>query len=444
MIPDALMSSLNDFVCSKMGLCFTEDKKKDLERAILEVYAELGFNDAQSCIKWLISCEPTKRQIEIIASHITIGETYFYRDKEFFNALEQHVLPELIFSRKKSKYLRFWSAGCSSGEEAYSLAILLSRMIPDISKWNITILATDINYLFLEKGRKGVYTKWSFRSTPDSIYMYFDQTREGFQINENIMKMVTFNYLNLAQDIYPSVFNNTNAMDVIFCNNVLMYFKPDAAKKALERLYLCLVDGGVLAITPAEASHLITSIFEKINLNGTILYKKDKKMAIKHVPVEMKITELHVDLPHFIPSVTPSIMPVKEKKSGAFDEALFLANLGKLDEAKAICKKAIDCDRLNPISHYLNAVISQELGDITTAIASLRHAIYLDKDFILAYFSLGNLLNREGKTQEARKCFDNTLSLLSKLSPNEALPASEGITAGRLSQIVISITGEKT
>ena len=439
MISDALMSSLNDFVSSKMGLCFPEDKRKDLESAILEAYGELGFKDAESCIKRLISCEPTRKQIEILANHLTIGETYFFRDKEVFCTLEQHVLPDLIFSRKKSRYLRIWSAGCSSGEEAYSVAMLLSRMLPDISDWNITILATDINYILLEKGRKGVYTNWSFRSTPESIYMYFKQTREGFEIKEYLKKMITFNYLNLAEDIYPSVLNNTNAMDIILCRNVLMYFKPDAAKKVLERLYLCLVDGGLLAITPAEASHFITPKFTKINLYETILYKKEKEMAVRPVSAHIKITAPPVDAPLFVPSVTPSVLAVKEKKSGAFDEALILANQGKLDEARAICKKAIDCDKLNPLSHYLNAIISQELGDKRTAIASFRRAIYLDKDFILAYFSLGNLLDREGKTLEAKKCFDNTLLLLSKLTPNEALPASEGITAGRLSQIVNSL-----
>lgn len=485
MISDDLMSSLNDFVSKKMGLCFPADKKKDLERAILEAYGELGFKDVESCINWLITSKVSRKHIETLASHLTIGETYFFRNPEVFDALKQHVFPELIISREKSKYLRFWSAGCSSGEEAYSIAMLLSKMIPDISDWNITILATDINNQSLEKGRRGVYSRWSFRSTPESIYRNFEKTKDGFRINEDLKKMVTFDYLNLVEDVYPSVINNTNAMDIIFCRNVLMYFMPGAAKKVIEKLYLCLNDGGFLAITPAEAPRLKMSEFEITNFKDTVLYKKNMNREGLSYPVDIKITVPHA-APFMAPSVTHSVAhfaappsaavpAVKEKKPTSYEEALLLyekgyytqaaqmlkdalpnnplaqalfarilANQGKLDDAKEMCEKAIACDKLNPLSYYLHAVISQELGDVKTAIASLRRAIYLDQDFVLAYYSLGNLLKRERKNTEARKCFDNTLMLLGKLDPKQALLASEGITAGRLSEIVTTLRGGNT
>ena len=167
-----------------------------------------------------------------MASYLTIGETYFFRVEPDFNALENHILPELIHLRKDTgKYLRIWSAASSTGEEPYSLAILVRKLIPDIKDWNITILATDINTRSLAKAEKGIYGNWSFRNNPEWLKkIYFTPLLdERYQINRNIKDMVSFFYLNLARDTYPSLLNNTNGMDIIFCRNVLMYFTPELA-----------------------------------------------------------------------------------------------------------------------------------------------------------------------------------------------------------------------
>ena len=217
---------ISEFISANMGLDFPKDRWPDLERGIKSVSRDFNYKNPESCIQWILSSPLTKSLIEIIASHLTIGETYFFRNQNIFNALEKQILPELIHSRRKTgRHLRFWSAACASGEEPYSLAILLSKMIPDLKDWNITILATDINPLFLKKASKGVYTKWSFRSTPAwAMCGYFKKIQEGhYQINPRLKKMVRFSYLNLMDDCYPSMTNNTNAMDVIFCRNVLMY-----------------------------------------------------------------------------------------------------------------------------------------------------------------------------------------------------------------------------
>ena len=117
---------------------------------------------------------PTEPQIEVLARHLTVGETYFFRDKTSFDFLEKRVLPELLaFRRNAGRYLRIWSAGCCSGEEPYSIAILLTRMIADPKDWNVSILGTDINRLFLEKGVCRCLRDWSFRDTPNWV-------REGF------------------------------------------------------------------------------------------------------------------------------------------------------------------------------------------------------------------------------------------------------------------------
>lgn len=275
-----------------MGLRFPKERWRDLERGIRSAAPEFGFKDTPSCIHWLLSAPLTKSQIEILASHLTIGETYFFRDKKVFEILEQHILPEFLRLRQASeKRLRIWSAGCCTGEEPYSIAILLSQIIPEWKDWNITILATDINPCFFQKASGGVYNEWSFRETPLWIKeRYFERREDGcFEILPFIRKMVTFSYLNLAEDTYPSPFNNTNAMDLIFCRNVLMYFDTEHEKNVIQNLYRSLVEGGWLIVSPSETSHLLFSQFVTVNFPEVVIYKKDD-----HRPQTVEVPSGHL------------------------------------------------------------------------------------------------------------------------------------------------------
>ena len=280
-ISENLLFHLSEFVAAQIVLHFPRERWHDLERGIRSAAPELGFKDVESCIRWLISSPLTRNQIEILASHLTVGETYFFRDKRSFEILEEHILPELIRSRRGTEQrLRIWSAGSATGEEPYSIAILLNKIIPDLKDWNVTILATDINPHFLQRASEGTYSEWSFRDTPRWLKeRYFKKTEASrFEIRTPVKQMVTFSYLNLAEDTYPSFLNNTNAMDIIFCRNVLMYLAPERARRVIRNLYRSLVDGGWLIVSPSETSHVLFSQFVTVNFPSVILYKKDGKL----------------------------------------------------------------------------------------------------------------------------------------------------------------------
>jgi len=248
-LPDPLLSRLSDFLEAQMGLHFPKERWRDLDRGIAAASREAGYAEAEAYIRWLLTAPLTRTQIEGLASHLTVGETYFFREKRSLEILEQQILPELLRTRAQTeKHLRIWSAGCCTGEEPYSIAMLLDQLIPDLEKWNVTILATDINPQFLRKAAKGIYGAWSFRDTPGWIReRYFTKRQDGrFEIQPRIRRRVTFSYLNLAEDAYPSLVNSTNAMDVILCRNVLMYFAQERARKVVDNLHRSLVDGGWL------------------------------------------------------------------------------------------------------------------------------------------------------------------------------------------------------
>jgi len=264
-ISDDLWQRVSELVARTTGLHFPAERQADLQRGLTAAAAEFGFADSASCVDWLLSASLTRPQLNILASHLTIGETYFFRERKAFDALAEHVLPELIRRRRgRGQQLRLWSAACSTGEEPYSLAILVQQLLHDWRDWRVTILATDINENSLRKAAAGVYGEWSFRESPPGFKeRYFERTPDGrFAVLPEIRNRVSFAHMNLAQDCFASLATDTNAMDVIFCRNVLIYFTPSHARKLVENLHHALLDGAWLVVSPSECSQTLSDMSE--------------------------------------------------------------------------------------------------------------------------------------------------------------------------------------
>jgi len=491
LISDPKLSRLSNYVTDWLGLHFPKKRWHDLERNICRAASELGFEDTCVCIERLVSGQLDKEQLETLAGHLTIGETYFFREQSSFDILENSILPDLIASRRgRGQRLRIWSAGCSTGEEAYSLAILLSRLIPDQREWQITILATDINSSALGKAVQGVYSDWSFRGVPQWIRQrYFKKTHDGrYELSHAIRRMVTFAVLNLAEDTYPSLSTNTNAMDIIFCRNVLMYFESKQQKQVVRSFQRSLLEGGWLVVSPCETSTAFSDCFETVMFPGAVFYKKNEQALKPHVaasPVSAIVAEAR-----FEPSVAavPAPKParpapdtmksaVQRAQPSIYEKALALYRQGNYEQAadmlsgllarnkavignsaefgKAVAlmaqaqanrgeialalewaDQAIGIDKLNVELYYLRATILQEQGEIPKAMASLKQAIYLEQDFVMAHYALGTLALRNGQPAEADKHFENSLALLATRPDNDPVPAAEGMTAARLKEII--------
>jgi chemotaxis protein methyltransferase CheR len=491
------LARLSEFIADRMGFHFPRERWLDLERGMRSASRAFGFEDVESCVQGLVSSPVTRRQIEILASHLSVGETYFFRERQTFAVLEARVLAELINRRRDTgRRLRIWSAGCCTGEEPYSIAILLKRMLPDLEDWHITVLATDINPQFLQKAADGIYGEWSFRGVPAELKeRYFAKRHNGrFEILPEIKGIVTFSYLNLMEDTYPSLLNNTNAMDIIFCRNVLMYFGSEQAKNVVHKLHLSLLDGGWLIVSPCETSHVLFEQFAAVSFPATILYRKDNHIperlpsglaARTYLPLESMPSLSFSATPE--PEIPTAELPdepvgldVTEPKGTKPEEALYgkslllyeqgfyeeaaqilvtlvaqdpndakaaallarvYANQGKLAEASRCSEQAVAADRLNPSCHILQATILQEQGAIPEAIRALQRALYLEPNLILAHFALGNMARRQEKIREAARHFDNARTLLGACAPEQVLPEFDGITAGRLMEIIRSTHG---
>lgn len=453
-----LLSRLSEFVATQTGLHFPPQRWADLGRGIAAAAPDFNFSDGESCARWLLSTPMTRHMNEVLASHLSVGETYFFRGKQSLEILRQQLLPQLLQSRSQERRLRIWSAGCSSGEEAYTIAILLDGLIPDLNTWNITILATDFNPKFLRKAAQGVYGEWSFRDAPSWLReRYFTKRDDGrFEILPRIRKMVTFSYLNFADDVYPSLSNNTSAMDIIFCCNVLMYFTAQRVKQVADSFHRALVDGGWLIVSPVEASNALFSPFTPVEFPGAVLYRKTADAGSQpsvggHPALPLFEETEAVPSMLLVAPVEPAAVNLSMAQAGQAlthqaDEreaisslARSCANQGRLSEALELCEKAIAVDKLNPALQYLLATILQEQGRHDIAMQSLMHALYLDPDFVLAHFSLGNLHQSQGHYQQAQRYFGNVLVLLRKHLPDETLPEADGLTTGRLAEIVTAL-----
>jgi len=456
------LGEVSGFIAERMGLHFPEERWPDLARRLKAAGKELGFENPDACERWLTIGELTTRQIETLASHLTVGETCFFRDPASYEALEREILPPLIARRAAAgRTLRLWAAGCCTGEEAYSLAITCVRALPDLRTWNVSILATDINPKFLAKAEEGVYSEWSFRGAPSWVRDRFFSPApdKKFSIDPAIKRMVHFEYLNLAEDAYPSFANHTNAMDVIFCRNVLMYFTPDHQRRVVEALHRCLVDDGCLLVNPAELSTALFPMFAVEHVGGVILYRKTSQQTRAGSWPRLVWRDLDdaVPEPEFIvdpapavqvtPSVpiapAPAITPISEPHVEApLVRARICANEGRLEEALALCNDAITAERTNAAAHFLYAMICDELGRLEDAVMALGKVLYLDQDFILAHHALGGLHQRLGKPKESRRQFAIALKLLSARSRDEIVPESDGMTCGRLVESVRAMTGD--
>lgn len=480
------LSDLNGFISALMGLYFTPTRLGDLERGIQNAARDFGFDDPAAFVDWLKSRRLSKEHVERLAYHLTVGETYFFRDSGTFSVLENRIFPELISARRDSKRIRVWSAGCSTGEEAYSVAILLKRLIPDIRDWNVGILATDINPRSLKKAAEGAYTEWSFRETPGWLKdLYFRRGSDGtWRISAEIRNMVSFAYLNLAEDIYPSLLNGTNGVDIIFCRNVIMYFSDLVARSVVKGMSNSLVEDGWLLVSPAEAVRSISGLFAPVNIDGAILYRKTGKAEEASRLVSEGKTAVPAAAPALMkadpppaPKARQRVVPapaakaeqdfdIKEKAAALYGQGLYqeaagvleslkaeerkvpemlllaraYANMGRLEEASMWCESIKSTDTLNKAAYTLLATIRQEEARVEEAITNLKKAVYLDQDFIVAHFMLGKLLMaRPGSEGQARRHFRTARALLDDRQDDELLPESDGLMAGRLREILDSM-----
>lgn len=460
--PDYALSRANldrfrRLVRETCGLVIPDVRRRDLERVIATTLVETGLGSIEELFERLHE-QAGRRTLETFLGALTVGETHFFRNRPQFEALEYHLLPELIEASRKTRRMRIWSAGCSSGEEPYSTAMLLRTMLPDIAEWHITILATDINPGALDRAERAVYGGWSFREVPPSMKARYFKPRGGeFEVVDEIRAMVTFRYLNLVSDSYPSLPTNTMGMDLILCRNVLIYFDEATVKDVIGRLHAALKEDGKLLVAPAEFSQEAFRAFQTLNFPGTVVYKKPRP-ALEETPSEI-VSVIPYIVPHKPPAtviehaaadVPPPPKPTQDVldpildadcaeddgAQAAYVAAKELAGRLELERAVEYVSLAIEREPLFARAHHLKGLVLIELNELDDALTALRACVFADASFALGHYSLAGVLTQMKQEARARRCLDNSAALLRELAPEDELEDGDGLTAGRLLEMI--------
>ncbi len=283
-MPDIETSSINmqdedfrlirELVYGYSGLFFDDSTKYLLEKRLYQRLIDNQLRSFREYYQFLKLNRKRDQELELIMDLLTTNETYFFRESYQLEAFSKEIIPDLCSQGPLSNFnrrLRIWSAGCSTGEEPYTIAMLLLEQ-PALEGWQIEIIGTDISQRVLQQARKGVYRQTSFRMT-DEYYVqkYFTQQDGGHRISDQVRKLVTISHLNLLDQ---SKISMLGTFDIIFCRNVIIYFDLTAKKKVVESFYSSLRDGGYLLLGHSESLMSITNLFVLRHFKNDMVYQK--------------------------------------------------------------------------------------------------------------------------------------------------------------------------
>ena len=447
-----LLDELEQLAARRIGLRIPDDAHDRFAGMLRERAAHLGYASLGDYRTFLAGRQATG-EWEEFARAFTTGETFFFRDHGQFDLLRLRLLPELIARHRQDKTLRLWSAGCASGEEAYSLAMLVDMLLPGGCGWNILILGTDIDSVAIAKARRARYGKWSFRMIPPALQQrYFHLEGGEYVLDERIRRMVTFRVSNLAGEPFPDPDpeldsgSELHGMDLILCRNVFIYFTSAAVFAVAAKLAAALREGGYLLTAHTELiGHPVQELESRLFAEGVVYQRRVKESApapaIRRVqvrePVPSPTSPLAWESRHAPAPATPPAPPVPAPTASAGEallkEAKAHADRGEFDVAEQACRKALAVNPLAATPYFLLAQLAQIKGDSTQAKDCLNKAIYLDYRFVAAYLELATLCERAGDILRARTLRRAALGIV-RTMPDDAVIEQYETTAGDMKQ----------
>ena len=262
---------IRDLIYNHCGLFFDSDNKYLLDRRLsprLALHSLPGFRDYYQFLKYDRSKD---EEISDILDILTTNETYFFRESFQLDAFTDEILPELKLLKEKDRTLRIWSAGCSTGEEPYTIAMLMLEL-DCFRGWRIEIVGSDISQRVVQVARKGIYGKSSFRSTDERyLHRFFTETQGGYRICDEVRELVTISQMNLFDANRLALLGK---MDVIFCRNVIIYFDQGSKTRVIESFYHTLRNGGYLLLGHSESLMNISTAFALRHLKSDMVYRK--------------------------------------------------------------------------------------------------------------------------------------------------------------------------
>ncbi|MDD3518393.1 MAG: hypothetical protein PHQ14_08595 [Chromatiales bacterium] len=437
----------------RTGLKLQPHQMADVDGIVRDACERFVYRDVEELLHALKADAGVTPQLEYLVGRVTIGESYFFRDDEQLRFLREHWLPALIESRRDSPLpsIRIWSAGCSAGQEIYSLAMLLLDTLPDPDSWTLHLLGTDINADSLALAVRGCYSEWSLRATPQAVReRHFARDGDRYCLRPQVRDLVKFAYLNLHEDRFPTMLSGTGAMDLILCRNVFIYFDPQLVPAVMDKFQASLVPDGCLILGAADLSAQERPGLELVNRGNVFYYRRPPEMpaVVPAPPPPPRPTRARypdvVELlreqrwESVVQKVDEYAVRNGEDAELAQHRAKALANLGRFDAAANASGTSLEMAPLDKHTYLIRALIMLELNDLERAAECLRKAIYLDSGFVEAHFQLGLLQLRMGDRKAGLRSLSNALELAEHIDPGRPVHNAPGLLFGRLAELLRS------
>ncbi len=454
-----------DWIHKHSGI-FLEDIKVDSLRISLVTRATgHDIHDYRDYFELLSHDED---EFKALMNLVTINETSFFRFPQQFEALRDKVIPRILSDRPESAASRFrvWSAGCSTGEEPYTIGMtLLGSELPRLG-YECEILGTDVSTNALERAREGVYPARALANlSQNTIQQWFEPAAQGHRPVSDVRGLCEFHYHNLIKEPYPLAF--MSGWDVIFCRNVTIYFRMESTRRVVDHFFDALNPGGFLFIGHSETLTSISERFELVEIDGVYLYRKPlpkRPLTFSEAVAQRKVRATSTTRrptaspradaaqptpPRRPPRPARSAEPVVVEGSDADQlvarahgllesaqagealelatEALALepanvdahlvaafahADMGHLDDAVAQAHTVLADHPLTAGARYILGIIHQQRGDMDAALLEFKRTVYIDRDFVLAHFAIANIHRARGETADACREYQNTLRAL--------------------------------
>jgi chemotaxis protein methyltransferase CheR len=480
-------------IAQRLGLEVDETKLGVLDELLAERIRQTRSGTAAGYLRRLDAAETAGAEARVLAENLTVGETYFFRHADSLRAFAQVAVPDCL---RRGPRLRILSAGCSSGEEAYSLVMTLREQAHDFDAVETSVRAIDINPAALRKARDGIYTAWSLRETPAHLRArYFRPSGALQELDPEVRARVVFEERNLIED--DPVFFYPGAFDAIFCRNVTIYFAQETTRQVIARLSGALSRGGYLFLGHSENLRGISTDFHLCHSHGTFYYqRRDGEAAAPASPPEpgsrpapfylpdatgswvddigrasARIARLAHDPPaEPAPAPAPPEPPAPPPPSAGdvalalsylgrerFADALAvlealpiesqrdvdvqllravaLVNAGQVASAERVCGELLAVDELNAGAHYLMALCRDQSGDRAGATRHDETAVYLAPGFAMPHLHLGLLARRAGDPEAARRALETAMGLLAREDASRILLFGGGFNRETLTQL---------
>lgn len=452
--PDsAVYESISRVIAERTGLKQTPDVTGRLPEVMATRMAALDMSSPSMYLARLTGVT-SGEELRRLTALLTVGETHFFRDRAQLSLLKNVILPRLMENAEPRRSLRILSAGCSTGEEPYSIAMLVDEVFRNRPGWEISILGVDIAEDAIKKANAGVYSDWSFRGTDPALReRYFRKRADGWELDERIRRMATFRAMNLMEDEYPSSASGIHDIDLAVCRNVFIYFHRHSVEKVFKKLAVSLSGGGYLVTGHAEtlgvsAPGLVVRMFPESVVYQRVSRQNEgrgqepspqpspaKREREKPLPpAQRKIESIPVSLDdEILPLIRNGSFEEAMSKMSGLDEAggkgfasVFLrawasANSGEYGKAMDGLNEALRISPLEPVTYYLMSQIHQLECEFEKARETLKKTLYLDHGFIPAHLELASFYERDNDPARARKSRLAALDVLNSMRADRRL-----------------------